>query len=129
MSRLAVGIDLGTSRASVAIYRNGKVEIIPNEYGGHITPSIVAFTRTDILVGEPAKAQQKSNLENTIYDNKRIIGKSPSEINFEQINNEYPFNLEAKDGQVVYKIKIPGTRKTKSTFKSANCPAFLVACL
>jgi len=110
MSRLAVGIDLGTSRSSVCIYRNNKVEIIPNEYGGYITPSVVAFTRTDVLVGEPAKDQQKSNLENTIYDNKRIIGKSPSELDFDQLKADYPFHLESRNGQVVYKITIPGSK-------------------
>ena len=111
MSRIAVGIDLGTSRASVAIYRNNKVELIPNEYGGYITPSIVAFTRKDILIGEPAKNQQKSNLENTIYDNKRLIGKNVSEINFDQLKTDYPFHVEVKDGRIVYKIII--NKKTK----------------
>lgn len=117
MDRLAIGIDLGTSRASVSIYRNNKVEIIPNEYGGYITPSIVAFTRKDVLVGEPAKSQQKSNLENTIYDNKRIIGKNPSELDLEKLNADYPFNIESKNGQIVYKINIPGTKKTRSKVK------------
>lgn len=113
MSRIAVGIDLGTSRATIAIYRNDKIEVIPNEYGGYITPSIVAFTRRDILVGEPAKNQQKSNLENTIYDNKRIIGKNISELNFDQLKSDYPFHVESRNGKVVYKISFKKNKKTK----------------
>ena len=70
-----VGIDLGTTYSCVGIYKNGRVEIIPNELGNRITPSFVAFTDEERLVGEAAKNQASDNPERSVYSSKRLIGR------------------------------------------------------
>merc|ERR1719240_930982 len=74
-----IGIDLGTTYSCVGIFKNGRVEIIPNELGSRITPSVVAFTDEERLVGEAAKNQASINPTRTIYDVKRLIGRKYSE--------------------------------------------------
>lgn len=69
-----IGIDLGTSMSCVAVFQNDRVEVIPNDQGNRTTPSYVAFTETERLVGDAAKNQAPSNPKNTVYDAKRLIG-------------------------------------------------------
>eukprot|EP01061_Rhynchopus_euleeides_P024839 TRINITY_DN3_c0_g4_i1.p2 TRINITY_DN3_c0_g4~~TRINITY_DN3_c0_g4_i1.p2 ORF type:complete len:670 (+),score=353.28 TRINITY_DN3_c0_g4_i1:72-2081(+) len=71
-----VGIDLGTTYSVVGVYQNDKVEIIANEQGNRITPSVVSFTDEGREVGDSARNQMSSNPENTIYAVKRLVGRN-----------------------------------------------------
>ena len=98
-----IGIDLGTTNSCISIYRNGKVEIIPNEFGNRITPSIVSFTEKGRLIGEAAKLQLIKNPSNTIYNSKRFIGKKINEV---QNNIKiYPFKIEkGENNKILFSI-------------------------
>ena len=80
----AIGIDLGTTNSCVGIWLNGKVEIIPNDLGKRITPSVVSFAE-ETKVGEGAKFEMVKNHENTVYSIKRIIGRKFTDL---QVQND-----------------------------------------
>jgi L1 cell adhesion molecule like protein len=68
----AIGIDLGTTYCCVGVFQHGKVEIIPNDQGNRTTPSYVAFTDTERLIGVEAKDQVANNPNNTIFGMSKI---------------------------------------------------------
>jgi len=91
----AIGCDLGTGYSCVAVFRNDRVEVIPNDQGNRITPSYVAFTDSDRLVGDAAKNQDASNPTNTVYDAKRLIGRKFSEQVVQSDMKLWPFEVKA----------------------------------
>jgi L1 cell adhesion molecule like protein len=77
---LAIGIDLGTTFSCIAVLRNNMVEIIPNEEGENLTPSVVTFTDEGVLVGEQTLNQLIRNPKKTIYSIKRLMGRKFDDI-------------------------------------------------
>src|SRR5438067_13174367 len=79
-----IGIDLGTTNSCMAVLEGGEPSVVPNAEGGRTTPSVVAFTKDgQRLVGAPARRQQVTNPENTVFSIKRFMGRKYSEVNEE----------------------------------------------
>ena len=89
----AIGIDLGTSNSCVAVFQNGKFEIIPNEHGNRTTPSYVSFSNLERLIGEKAKNQGFRNANNIIFDSKRLIGRKFHDPLVQSDMKHWPFKI------------------------------------
>jgi len=100
-----IGIDLGTTYSCVAVQQNGKVEIIANDQGNRITPSWVAFTPEERLVGDAAKNQAPQNPENTVFDAKRLVGRQFSEGDVQRDIKHWPFKIKNKGGKPMIEVK------------------------
>ena len=107
----AIGIDLGTTYSCVGIFKNGKVEIIANEQGNRTTPSYVAFTETERVIGDGAKSQSSTNPANTICDAKRFLGKSFSDRTVQSDMKTLQFDITNKDGKPVFNVQYKGEPK------------------
>jgi len=107
--KTAIGIDLGTTYSCVGVFQHGKVEIIANDQGNRTTPSYVAFTDTERLIGDAAKNQVAMNPTNTIFDAKRLIGRQYQDSTVQSDMKHWPFKVSNAGGkprlQVEYKAE------------------------
>lgn len=102
-----IGIDLGTTYSCVGIFKDGDVEIIPNEQGNSITPSYVAFNvNGERLIGDSALNQLTSNPTNTIFDVKRFIGRNWNDPFFTKDVHYYPYNVTGKNDKVYIQVQV-----------------------
>merc|ERR1711887_159351 len=110
--RVAVGIDLGTTYSCVGTFQHGKVEIIANDQGNRTTPSYVAFTDTERLIGDAAKNQVAINPTNTIFDAKRLIGRKYEDSAVQSDMKHWPFQVVNSNGLPKLKVEYKNEEKT-----------------
>ena len=109
-----IGIDLGTTYSCVGIFKNGRVEIIPNEFGNRITPSVVAFTDDERLVGEAAKNQALIDPKRSIHVVKRLIGRKFDDGEVQRDIKWLPYDVVSKGGKPYVSIETSNGKKTLS---------------
>ena len=107
----AIGIDLGTTYSCVAVWQNDRVEVIANDQGNRTTPSYVAFTDTERLIGDAAKNQVAMNPHNTVFDAKRLIGRKYSDADVQSDLKHWPFKVVDVNGKPDIKVEYKGEEK------------------
>ncbi|XP_013778668.1 heat shock 70 kDa protein cognate 4 [Limulus polyphemus] len=108
----AIGIDLGTTYSCVGVFQHGKVEIIANDQGNRTTPSYVAFTDTERLIGDAAKNQVAMNPNNTVFDAKRLIGRKWDDPTVAQDMKHWPFEVINDGGKPKIRVEYKGEVKS-----------------
>ncbi|KAK3948650.1 heat shock protein 70 family [Pseudoneurospora amorphoporcata] len=108
----AVGIDLGTTYSCVGVFREDRCEIIANDQGNRTTPSFVAFTDTERLIGDAAKNQVAMNPANTVFDAKRLIGRKFNDPEVQADMKHFPFKIIDRAGKPVIQVEFKGETKT-----------------
>ncbi|XP_034953514.2 heat shock 70 kDa protein II-like [Zootoca vivipara] len=109
---LAIGIDLGTTYSCVAVCQHDKVEIIANDQGNRTTPSYVAFTNSEHLIGDPAKSQASLNPQNTVFDAKRLIGRKYEDATVQEDIKHWPFTVVNHEGKLKVQVSHKGKQRT-----------------
>ncbi|GAA5986819.1 hypothetical protein JCM5350_005251 [Sporobolomyces pararoseus] len=107
----AVGIDLGTTYSCVGVWQNDRVEIIANDQGNRTTPSYVAFTDTERLIGDAAKNQVAMNPHNTVFDAKRLIGRKFADAEVQSDMKHWPFKIIDKSTKPIIQVDYKGETK------------------
>nr|BAF95560.1 heat shock protein 70 [Plutella xylostella] len=107
----AVGIDLGTTYSCVGVWQHGNVEIIANDQGNRTTPSYVAFTDTERLIGDAAKNQVALNPSNTVFDAKRLIGRKFDDHKIQADMKHWPFKVVSDCGKPKIQVEYKGETK------------------
>jgi len=107
----AIGIDLGTTYSCVGVWQNDRVEIIANDQGNRVTPSYVAFTDSERLIGDAAKNQVAMNPENTVFDAKRLIGRKFNEPSVQADAKHWPFKIVPKGDKPMIEVNWKGETK------------------
>jgi heat shock protein 1/8 len=111
----AISIDLGTTHARVAVFQNDRVHVLVDGGGRCSTPSCVAFTESEIIVGEAALGQITSNVDNTVFNVKRIIGRDLDSQEVQDEAQAFPFKIIAKDGRGPFiQVAFKGNKNTFS---------------
>merc|ERR1719453_1273164 len=118
-----IGIDLGTTYSCVGIFKNGRVEIIPNELGNRITPSYVAFTDEEKLVGESAKNQGSQNPMRTVYVVKRLIGRNFEDKEVQRDIKYLPYKVVSKSGKPYVQV---ATKEGEQKFSPEQISAMIL---
>ncbi len=111
VDKAIIGIDLGTTYSCVAIWDNGKPEILSNDQGNRTTPSMVAFSDTERLLGDAAKNQAAVNPTNTIFDAKRLIGRSFDDPKIQSDIKHFPFKVIGKKNKPVICVEFMSEAK------------------
>ncbi|CAO3616852.1 unnamed protein product [Cunninghamella echinulata] len=108
----AVGIDLGTTYSCVGVWQNDRVEIIANDQGNRTTPSFVAFTDSERLIGDAAKNQSALNAQGTVYDAKRLIGRKFDDPEVQADMKHWSFKVISQGGKPIIEVPFKGETKT-----------------
>jgi len=118
-----IGIDLGTTYSCVGVYKGGRVEIVANDQGNRITPSYVAFTDTERLIGDAAKNQATSNPERTVFDAKRLIGRKFADKDVQRDAKMFPFKVVDRDSKPCVEVEL---KEGKKVFQAEEISAMVL---
>jgi heat shock 70kDa protein 1/6/8 len=123
-SGCGIGIDLGTTYSCVGVFKNGNVDIIANDQGNRTTPSMIAFTDTERLIGESAKNQAAMNPTNTLFGIKRLIGRRFDDATVQTDKKLWPFTIkQGNGGKPLIEVDFKGS---KSTFMPEEISAMVL---
>ena len=112
-SSKAIGIDLGTTYSCVGVWHNGRVEIVANDQGNRTTPSYVAYTAEERLIGDAAKSQAAANPSNTVFDAKRLIGRRFDDPIVTAERKLWPFKVvEGSNGKPKIEVEWKGEKQS-----------------
>ena len=121
---IAIGIDLGTTYSCVGVWQNDRVEIIANDQGNRTTPSYVAFTDSERMVGDAAKNQAAMNPQNTVFDAKRLIGRKYNDQLVQNDIKSFSFNVIDKNNKPTIEVSF---KKENKQFQPEEISAMILS--